>query len=444
LGVAGHPVVETPHLDHMASRGAYFSNAYSATPTCIAARAALLTGMSQKKHGRTYYKDKQNWDYENYLAGVLADNGYHTQSVGKMHVHPPRSLVGFHNVVLHDGYLQNYRKFDGPAGEHQVVVDDYVQWLKDRQHACADLIDTGLDCNSWVARPWIYPEHLHPTNWLVDQSIDFLRRRDTTRPFFLMMSFVRPHSPLDPPPFYYDMYKDREIPPPINGDWAETEDPMRKGMHFSATQGIVNPIALKRARAAYYGLITHIDHQIGRFIQAMDEYKVLNDTVVIFTADHGDLLGDHNLYRKALPYEGSAGVPFIVYDPGNHMKFEPGICVDQVVELRDVMPTLLDAAGAEIPQSVDGMSVLPLLQGASDGWRDYLHGQHEYGEMSNHYIVTKQDKYVWFSQTGREQYFDLENDPTELHDGINDARYQERVQQLREILIHERGAVATS
>jgi len=436
MGVAGNPVIETPHLDHMASRGARFTNAYSAAPTCIPARAALLTGMSQTSHGRLGYQDCVPWNYENYLPGVLADAGYHTQCVGKMHVHPPRSLCGFHNVVLHDGYLHAYRDMSAAAGQNQYLNDDYLYWLKDKIGVQADAIDTGLECNSWVARPWIYDEHLHPTNWLVSESIDFMRRKDPTKPFFLKMSFVRPHSPLDPPQYYFDMYQGK-ADPPLMGDWADTEDEKNEGLIYNAFRGKVDEKQLQRARAAYYGCITHIDHQIGRFMRTMFDYNALQNTVIIFTSDHGDLLGDHNLFRKSLPYKGSAGIPFIVYDPGDILGIKPGTKVNEIIELRDVMPTLLDIAGVDIPDTVDGKSILPLLQGDNNNWREYLHGGHTLGINTNQFIVTKKDKYIWFAKTGREQYFNLEEDPDELRNLIDDNDSQERIAYLRSLLVKE-------
>jgi arylsulfatase A-like enzyme len=396
-----------------------------------------MTGLSQRSHGRVGYQDRVEWNYEHFLAGELAQAGYHTQCVGKMHVHPARSLCGFHNVVLHDGYLHTSRNKNTPANENWFNTDDYLPWLREKLGFNGDIIDTGLDCNSWVARPWIYPEHTHPTNWVVDQSIDFLRRRDPGKPFFLMMSFVRPHSPLDPPQYYYDMYINQDMPEPPMGDWADAEDEGKNGLAYNGIRGKLTGIALKRARAAYYGCITHIDHQIGRFLQAMFDDNVMNNTIILFTSDHGDMMGDHNCVRKSLPYEGSAHVPFIVYDPGNHLGLKNGSVVNSVVELRDIMPTLLEIANAEVPKEVEGQSVLPLAKGEDTPWREYLHGEHQYGYFSNHYIVTEKDKYVWYSQTGMEQYFNQEEDPQELHNAAEDAKYKERVGTLRNSLIKE-------
>ncbi len=437
LGVLGHPVVETPHLDTMAHQGVTFTNAYSAVPSCIAARAAIMTGLSQRSHGRVGYQDRVKWNYNHYLAGELAQAGYHTQCVGKMHVYPSRSLCGFHNVVLHDGYLHTNRNKKTTASESWFHTDDYLPWLQEKLGFRGDIIDTGLDCNSWVARPWIYPEYTHPTNWVVDQSIDFLRRRDPDKPFFLMMSFVRPHSPLDPPQYYYDMYIDADIPAPRMGDWADSEDGDGNGLVYNGIQGRLTDRALRRARAAYYGSITHIDHQLGRFLQAMHDENVLNNTVILFVSDHGDMMGDHNFLRKSLPYKGSANVPLILYDPANHLGLRNGSVIDSVVELRDIMPTILEIANVHVPQEVEGQSLLPLAKGKDTPWREYLHGEHQYGYLSNHYIVTRQDIYIWFSQSGTEQYFNLEEDPWELHNAIRDIKYKERIESLRETLIRE-------
>lgn len=437
LGIAGHHVVETPHLDMLAHKGVRFTRAYSATPSCVPARAALLTGLTQRTHGRVGYQDCVPWRYDHMLAGEFAAAGYHTQCIGKMHVYPTRSLCGFHNVELHDGYLHCVRSHANSLEESSDTCDDYLPWLRERLGAHADLIDMGLDCNSWVARPWMYPEHLHPTNWTVERSIDFLRRRDPTKPFFMMTSFVRPHSPLDPPKAYYDMYIDQEFPEPPVGDWADDQDAQRHGRLVDCYDGKLDKRALHRMRAAYYGLITHIDHQIGRLLQALYEYGVDKNTIILFTSDHGDLLGDHNLYRKNAPYEGSMNVPLLLYDPADLLGLKKGSENGELIELRDVMPTLLEAAGVEIPGCVEGHSVLPLAKGEPCEWRSYIHGEHNRQEKSFQVIVTKRYKYVWYSWTGVEQFFDLEQDVKEQHNLIDCPEQQEEITRCRQLLIQE-------
>jgi arylsulfatase A-like enzyme len=439
LSILGHPVVETPNLDHLARTGVLFESAYSATPTCIPARAAIFTGMSQRSHGRVGYQDKVTWEYEHTLPGELAKAGYHTQCVGKMHVYPVRNLCGFHNVVLHDGYFHHNRnRQTTPYGAHQDQCDDYLVWLRQMAGAERDIQDLGLDCNaSTVARPWHLPERFHPTNWAVEQSIDFLRRRDPGKPFFLWTSFVRPHSPLDPPQAYFDMYKDIEMPEPPVGEWVDEAKAEEGASDPTTIFGIIPKRRLNRARAAYYALITHIDDQIGRLINAVKENDLYSNTIILFTSDHGEMMGDHHYFRKALPYEGSSKIPFIVSDPTGRYGFRAGSRMGEVLELRDIMPTLLDAAGVPIPTTVDGRSILPLCRGDHDNWRSYIHGEHAFGRLSNHYVTDGKLKYIWYSQTGEEQLFNLQEDPAEEVNLAAVAQNASALAKWRERLIAE-------
>lgn len=439
LSMLDHPVVDTPNLDQLALDGTLFENAYAATPSCVPARASVLTGMSQASTGRVGYQDKVPWNYEHTIADEFSKAGYHTQSIGKMHVYPTRSLCGFHNVELHDGYMHYGRfKHNTKTLESFNQTDDYSNWLRERAGSHVEITDLGLDCNSsTVTRPWHLAEELHPTNWVTTRSIDFLRRRDPTKPFFLKMSYVRPHPPFDPPQAFYDMYHDLDLPEPPIGDWANVEDNGRSGMSPVTAKGLVPKQRFKRAQAAYYALITHLDHQIGRFLNAMQEHGVYHNTTILFVSDHGELLGDHNLFRKSLPYEGSAKIPFILSDPGNHLKLKKNTRSKEVVELRDIMPSLLDAADIDIPETVEGKSIIPLCRGEKVTWREYIHGEHAFGAESFHYITNGQEKYIWFSQTGEEQFFDLVNDSVEMYNLIDDTGYKDRIDLRRDQLIYE-------
>ena len=425
LGVDGHPDVKTPFLDTLALRGARFARAYSATPSCIPARAGLMTGMCPRHHGRVGYQDGVPWRYENTLAGCFTRAGYQTKCVGKMHVHPLRNRLGFEDVELHDGFLHYYRRPGTPACESQLRADDYFYEMQGLGHK--DVTDTGIDCNGSVARPWPYAEETHPTRWVGDRAVDFLRRRDRDHPFFLMASFVRPHPPFDAPQCFFDMYRGMDLRRPPIGDWAQKTASRAQG----SPNGIADPELLREAQIGYYACITQIDHQIGRVMEQLLLEGELANTYVLFLADHGELLGDHNLYRKSLPYEGSARVPLLIAGPG----VAPGTVSQAPVELMDVMPTLLDGCGIEIPVSVDGKSLLPLARGEDAPWREWLHGEHAWEGYSVQYVVTRRDKYVWFSRDGREQYFDLAADPQETHDRIADPACRERIDQLRRALI---------
>ena len=332
LGFANHPTVETPHLDRLAKDGINFSQAYAATPTCVPARATLFTGLSQRHTGFVGYNDKVDWHYDVTLPGLLADAGYHTQCVGKMHTHPSRNLMGFHNVVLHDGYLHRERRKRDEYG----LGDDYTVWLREKlgQHE-VDHVDTGVGCNGYVARPWMYDEMLHPTSWVTTQGIDFLRRRDTTKPFFLMLSYHRPHPPLDPPGHYIDRYMRKDLPPIEIGDWVDFDLPI--GGHDSPVPH--NPAEIDYARRAYYAQLTHIDHNLNRMIMALFESDVWQNTAILFVADHGEMLYSHNSVAKGMPYDGSARIPWLLRLPqteayaGYPKNYDIG---DSVVEIRDI------------------------------------------------------------------------------------------------------------
>jgi arylsulfatase len=430
LGSAGHPVVETPHLDEMFFHGVRFSHAYSAVPTCIAARAAVMTGLSQRSHGRVGYADNIPWDYPITLPRLFTDAGYHTQCVGKMHVSPERSLLGFHNVVLHDGQLHKHR-----TDENHDFYDDYRRFLRSHTHADAELQETGIHVNSWAVNLWPYEERFHPTNWAASEAIDFLRRRDPRKPFFLNVSFVRPHPPFDPPQKYFDFYRDKALPPVPMGPWSDRFVKPGGGLNTRWTRGEIAPAALDRARRAYYALITQIDFQISRLLMALQEQGLDENTVILFVSDHGEMLGDHNFHAKAMPFDGSSRVPWLMKFPGS-WRLGGRQVIDAPVELRDILPTLCDCAGIPVPASVEGRSVMDLLRGKGEGWRKYLHGEHVRDELeSNHWLTDTMEKYVWFSQTGHELLFDLRSDPQELNDLA--SAQPERLSFWRERLVRE-------
>lgn len=432
LSILDHPVVHTPYLDRMALDGARFVNGYTSTPSCIPARASLLTGQRQRTHGRVGYYDGVTWDYPVTVASEFTRHGYQTQAVGKMHVYPERSQMGFQNVILHDGFLHFARR-QNPRLD---LIDDYLPWLRGHLGRDADYFEHGVDCNSVVARPWDKPEFLHPTNFVASQSIDFLRRRDPRKPFFLFLSFHRPHPPYDPPAWAFEQYVNQPMPDVPVGDWAEIfaeySDPRRP----DAQVGLIDPRMLQRARAGYYGHMTHIDHQINYFLEMLGDYGLAQNTYVCFTADHGELMGDHNLFRKAMPYEGSARIPMLLKGPtGSGIK--PGEAHEQVIELRDIMPTLLDCADLPIPDTVEGNSFLPVARGQTCDWPDYLHGEHTVFGQSLHFVTDGREKYIWFSGTGREQLFDLDKDRQELHDLARDRNNADRLARWRKVLINE-------
>lgn len=427
LGAEAHPYVQTPHLDELASRGARFRHAYSATPTCVPARVALFTGQSQERHGRVGYQEGVNFDdlHPLTMQGEFKKAGYQTQAIGKLHVYPERSRVGFDDVILHDGFLHFARK------EHKrdfKFFDDYVPWLRRQPGVSPDeeYFDHGAGCNSTVARPWDKAERLHPTSWTCTQAVEWLYRRDPTVPFFLYLSFHRPHPPYDPPAWAMDLYLDLPAFKRRVGDWEHHYESLRTNGNHQLSFGTLPEAVTHRARAGYYGLMTHIDLQLMRVFEALEEFGLADDTVIAFTSDHGEMLGDHDFYRKSVGYEGSARVPLIVVPAPNDPVAKRGGVVEEVVELRDIMPTLLELADVPIPESCDGRSLARFVRNSSgssgscpapeeEPWRQWLHGEHVYFGQSLQWVTDGKVKYLWASEWGSEELFDLGNDPEEMH-----------------------------
>jgi len=420
LGIDGHPVLQTPFLDEVAAGGVRFSRAYTACPVCIPARRTLMTGRRPRSHGVLMNYDTLLEGPT--LPGELSRAGYQAHLVGKLHLWPHRKLYGFDSADWADSPRTG-------GGEN-----DYARFLL-REGVRIPSAGTahGMSCNGWAVRPWHMEERLHFTNWCADSALEFLDRRDPTVPFFLNVSFHQPHQPLTPPSCYYERYMAADIPEPRVADWARVFDRPVRGLPVNAWRVYLEPQLMKQYRAAYYACINHIDDQIARIL-----YHVPRNTVVVFTADHGEMLGDQQWIRKRNAFEPSARIPFLVRFP-ERMGLPQRRVVDAPVELMDIMPTLLQAADVSIPDTVEGRSLLPLLRGEG-GWRDYIHGECAAIPTAGtgmQYLTDGRSKYIWYPGTGHEQFFDLAQDPNEMMDLADDPSRSDEVDHWRALLIRE-------
>ncbi len=434
LGADGNEVIQTPNLDNLAANGTRFVHAYSACPSCLPARATLWTGQNQWHTGLL----GMGWgqgpipnDFPRMIAGEFTKAGYRTHRVGKGHFTPQRALMGFETAEIDESGRTIANGFK----------DDYRQWFDENTPPDVSPDDHGVDWNSWLSRPWHTEEYLHPTSWTMTRAIDFLKNRDQDKPFFLNISFARPHSPYVPPQPYFDMYINDETPPPYISDWASMHDRSEDAVNVNAWRGRMTPKQVHRARSGYYGEISFIDTQIGRLMNWMRRFQgqAYRNTWFVFISDHGDMQGDHNLWRKTYAYEGSARIPFIIVPPASMKRPERKIA-EEVVELRDIMPTLLDAVGLSIPNTVDGMSVLPVMNKTNTDWRLYIQGEHctcYSREQEMQYVTNGDRKFIWFPRTDMEQFFDLSRDPGELHNLIDEPERQNEINIWRNYLIYE-------
>ncbi|MFH1743279.1 MAG: arylsulfatase [bacterium] len=420
LSIEGHPVLLTPTMDRIAGQGVRFAHAYTTCPSCIAARRSLLSGQFPATHGMKGYQSEVEWDAPPTLPQVLSDQGYHTYMVGRsMHQHPPRKRYGFDHMVINN-----------------MEDSDYEEWLsRQAPEGSGGYYGTGVMHNDWTARPWHLPEAYHQTNWTVNQALEFLRKRDPSCPFFLTVSFLAPHPPLVPPAPYMERYLRTDLPEPVIGDWAMPPDNKGLGMGQDASRVQLEGEALRSARAAYYGLINHIDDQINRLLNPVNGVDSMTggDTIIIFTSDHGEMLGDHYLWRKTLPYEPSARIPLLIRPP-KRFGITSGAVVDAAVCLEDIMPTVLSMVGLEPPETVDGRNLAPLMRSPDIEWRPYVHIEHA---PIHHTLTDGKEKYIWFVNDGREQFFRLSEDPNEIHDLAARPNHADRVSYWRSLLVKE-------
>ena len=422
LGIENHPMLQTPNLDWLGASGVRFSRAYSACPVCVPARRTLLTGRKPVNHGLLMNGSAPlPWPT---LPGVLAQAGYQTHLVAKAHFGQPPEELGFQSVCWADspraGTDNDYQRF---------LRENGVDWPR-----ASDA--HGIPSNGFPVRSFHLDERFHFSNWCADNAIDFLRNRDADRPFFLMVNFIHPHQPLTPPAFYYERYMAMDLPEPYVGDWARVFDGPVRGLPPECWRLCLDPPVMKQVRAAYYGSINHVDDQVARFLS---RHVLPDNTLVVFTSDHGEMLGDHQWLRKRNPYEPSARVPMLFNFP-ERMGVRQQRVVDRPVELMDIMPTLLDAAGAPAPDTVDGQSMIPLLRDPSHPWRDYLHGECAVvptADSGMQYLTDGRRKYVWLPGQGAEQFFDLEADPREIVNLADDPARTDEIAMWRSRLIEE-------
>jgi arylsulfatase A-like enzyme len=401
LGAAGHEFVQTPTLDQLCANGIHFTQAYSECPTCIPARRAMMTGLKAQSHGDRVFSGEMLMPEVPTLAQTFRDNGYQAYAVGKLHVYPQRDRIGFDDVILNE----EGRHFSGEKR------DDYELFLR-REGFGGQEFAHGMSNNLYETRPWHLPEYAHPTNWAVREMCNVIDRRDPTRPAFWYLSFVGPHPPLAPLNDYLDMYRDIGVDMPFMGEWAEDDESLPYFIRqFKNQRGEYSEVETRMARRAFYAMCTHIDHQLRLVIGKLSEEGLLQNTIVMFTCDHGDMLGNHGMWAKPPMFEGSAKIPMLLMPQASaYERLGFGVKDERLAELRDVMPTLLDLCDLPIPEHVEGNSLV------GDKKRDHLYCEHYEGAMAVRMVRHDKYKLIWYPAGNRFQLFDLDADPDELKD----------------------------
>lgn len=416
LGAAGHPAVQTPTLDQIARNGVLYPRAYAESPICIPARRTLYTGTTPRTHGDRVFRKTGPMPALPTLAGTFSAAGYQAYCVGKLHVYPQRDRIGYDDVLLAE------------EGRPHLAIDDYELYLSDRGYTGKQFMH-GMSNNNYMHRIWHLPEECHVSNWASEQMCRIIKRRDPTRPAFWTLSYPPPHPPLAPLQCYLDYYRQLEIDEPLQALWAADQSALPYSLQAVRNfwPSLPAPV-LAEVRRAYYALCTHIDHQLRTVIGTLREERLLDNTVLLFCSDHGEMLGDFGLYAKRMYYEGSARVPFIVMGLPGDSRIVPGSIDDRLVGLQDVMPTLLDLASIPVPDSCDGRSAIGTDRRAT------LYGEVLENHSASRMLHDGRYKLIWYPAGNQWQMFDLETDPDELRNLAADPEHSAKRKQLETAL----------
>jgi arylsulfatase A-like enzyme len=410
IAAMGNPHIKTPNLDELVRRGTVFTRATCAHPLCYPSRAELLTGCTGFRNG-TYSEQRLHPDAP-LLPKVLRADGYHTWYVGKWHTAGRPSTVGYEDT---DGLYAG----GGPRAQNYV---DFRGWPATGYGGWQFQTDGGQR----------FPEKgigLTPniSAEFADAAIRLMSRR-TDKPFFLHVNFAAPHDPRIWPPDYEKMYDPAKLPLPAN---YRPEHPFDHGnargrdevlLPFPRTEDDV-----RQELACYYAVISHLDAQVGRILKALDDTGQRDNTLIIFTSDHGLAIGSHGLVGKQNMYEHTINVPFILAGPG----IPAGERRAAQCYLRDLFATICELAGLERPP-VEGQSLVPVLRGDESELYPFIVG---YFQDSQRMIRDGHWKLTWYPKIDRWQLFDLASDSHELNDLAGDFNQRARMADLRVKLI---------
>jgi arylsulfatase A-like enzyme len=468
IGCAGNPVIRTPNLDRIASSGVRFTRAYVNNPLCMPSRATLFTGLTPRGHGVRTNGIPLDRRFPT-IVGALADAGYRTHSIGKLHLLPFSTPRGVDPGTLdptdwaesyhfwNNGILETMpapyfglQTVEITVGHGPGTTGDYRRWLRERNPAAEALWrpEAGTPTPHHAEQAWhcAIPEELHYNTWVADRAIEFLEQHPRNTPFFLWCSFPDPHHPYCPPEPWASMYDPADVPmpmrcegelgtlPPFYGEAYEKSARLSGRMHPTK----MSDEQLREIIALTYGMISHVDYNIGRVLDALERCGLRENTVVCFLSDHGDMMGDHWMMNKG-PFhmEGLLRMPFIWSCPG---RFAQGAATDALVSYLDFAPTILELAGVPIPEGFvpaepeaekqlppwPGVSFAPHLRRETCPRQDsvVVENDEDYLGLRLRTLVTERYKITAYPGQPYGELFDLQDDPGELHNLWQDPRSQ--------------------
>lgn len=434
-GAYGHPVVRTPNMDRLVREGVRFDAAYSPSPVCGPARSCLMTGKHVSRIGAWDNAALLPADHPTF-AHYLSLAGYDTVLAGKMHFVGPDQLHGYDRRFNTNIYPADFSWTPVRGQQH----------ASERSHAL-EYQDDAIQVGRW-SQFLSYDEEVHFRSLAylrakAEENRARRRRGEPTAPFFLTVSYHHPHEPFWAPQQYWDLYEHATVDiPQFPENLEETLSTMDRWLnHFhgvAKAERLRDPESLRRLRRAYYALVTYIDDKLGELLDALARSGLAENTIVIFSSDHGDMLGEKGMVQKRTFFEWSSRIPLIVRFPKQHevSRHQAGTIRPQPVNLIDLWPTFLEMAGVESWLPVDGHSLLPLLNGDEsppaelEAWETFS----EYHAQGVHApcFMLRRGRFKYITIHGHdEQLFDLEADPGEWHNLANEPAHADVAAAMR-------------
>ena len=450
LGCYGNPVAQTPNLDRLSSEGVTFDNAFSANVICMPSRATLLTGRYPRTHGVITNGVALSED-EITLGHCLTQAGYTTAAVGKTHLTPHggdghefppgsgRTYVGPEMRAWHAAgkdyplpyygfqHLATHQNHPGDGTHHRaelVAVDPKLPELWERENALEP--PTGAP-SSWKSA---MPEEHSSSQWVADKTMAFVDRfAEEGNPFFIQVGFPDPHFPYCPVAPWCHMYDPADVPPPnrTQEEVALKSDHYRRRLaRFEQALGYhptdMPEAYLREIIAHTYGMVSQIDHNVGRIVAHLEARGLAENTVVVFLTDHGEHLGDHHLIYKAIVYDELYHMPMIFWGPG---RLAGGRRVDALTSYVDFMPTILDLAGVDAPRGVQGRSFRAALADEEFAGREavFLEDDEEDNRSFCRTLRTARYQMTVYLPTREGELYDVQEDPAQQRNLWNDAGY---------------------
>jgi len=426
IGALGHPVIQTPHLDRLAKEGTTFTRAYTPSPVCVSARCSLYWGQYPFNTG--CYDNGFGMPVDRpSMFQCLTDAGYRTHAMGKLHFAPDsHALNGLQSRHTQEELIGDRKKDD----YHRYLMDNGLDYITDPHGVRGEMY--------YVPQPAQMPAEHHPTNWLGSRAVEFINEQPDEQPWFLYAGFIHPHPPFAPPVPWHKLYRGPMMPLPKTPPGYEslyTWYNRRQNRYKYRDQGLdMNLIRIMRAY--YFACISFIDFQVGRILQTLEETGQLDSTLILYSSDHGEYLGDYGCFGKRGMMDAPANVPLLARLPG---RFEAGRQVGSPASLVDIMPTALNIAQADHPDGLDGVDLAEVANGNTD--RQYVYSQLNKGGHALYMAADERWKFIYSAPDHREYLFDRKTDPDEMRSKIDIPPVREEQARMKRALVEKLQAV---